>query len=62
MSFHLLQYKHVKIRFESYPAIDRNVSEKFVCLCRESICRMYIIFSTAHAMSNMNNIYQFEVI
>ena len=23
---------------------------------------MYIIFSTAHAMSNMNNIYQFEVI
>ena len=32
----------------------------FVCLCRQTISRIYTIFNTVHAMSDINNIYQFE--
>ena len=32
----------------------------FVCLCRQTICRIHTIFNTVHAMSDMNNIYQFH--
>ena len=32
----------------------------FVCLCRQTISRIYTIFNTVHAMSGINNIYQFQ--
>ena len=32
----------------------------FVCLCRQTISRIYTIFNTVHAMSDKNNIYQFQ--
>ena len=32
----------------------------FVCLCRQTISRIYTIFNTVHAMSDINNIYQFQ--
>ena len=31
-----------------------------MCLCRQTISRIYTIFNTVHAMSDMNNIYQFQ--
>ena len=31
----------------------------FVCLCRQTISFTYTIFNTVHAMSDINNIYQF---
>ena len=32
----------------------------FVCLCRQTISRIYTIFNTVHAISDINNIYQFQ--
>ena len=32
----------------------------FVCLCRQTMSRIYIFFNTVHSMSDMNNIYQFQ--
>ena len=32
----------------------------FVCLCRQTISRTYTIFYTVHAMSDINNMYQFQ--
>ena len=32
----------------------------FVCLCRQTIRRICIIFNKVHSMSNMNKIHQFE--
>ena len=32
----------------------------FGCLCRQTICRIYTIFNPVHAMSDINNIYQFQ--
>ena len=32
----------------------------FVCLCRRTNCRIHAIFNTIDALSDINNIYQFQ--
>ena len=49
----------LKCAFNICPTImHRNVS--VVCLCRQTISRMYTIFNTVCAMSYMNNIINFK--
>ena len=33
----------------------------FQCLCRGTNRRIYTIFNTIHAVSDMNNMYQFQI-
>ena len=58
---YLVQYKYIKIRFKHPPSPWAIMYRKtFVRLCRQTNSRIHTICTTVYAMSDMNNIYQFQ--
>ena len=63
ISLYLMQYKYVTTNFTNFvpsPWLAVMYRKNFVCLCRQTISRMFNVFNEVHAMSDMNNIYQFQ--
>ena len=55
-----VQYKDIKLSFKSPLPHSRNVSENFVCLCRQTLSPIHTIFSTVYSISDLNIIHKFQ--
>ena len=50
----------LKYALNIFPPLAVMYPKTFVCFCRQTVHGIHTIFNVVHAMSNMNDIYQFK--